>query len=258
MAGALHGDRVRARVTAETARGPEGTVLEIVERRKPRVSGTLVKKKKSVWLEPDDTRLRGPIVITTPAHEIQGEDGDLAIVRIERFPDGPDENPEGTLVEVLGKPGDPRAEVRKILMLHGVEEEHPSAAVQEAEYYGEEVAREALAGREDLTHLPLPTIDPIDARDHDDALWAERLPGGGYRVWIAIADVSHYVTEHSALDTASCERGCSVYLPDRAIPMLPRALSSNLCSLLPDVVRLCMCVEVELDAQAVVRKSRLL
>src|SRR6201981_1788845 len=98
----------------------------------------------------------------------------------------------------------------------------------------------ARDGRKDLTHLPLPTIDPEDARDHDDAVWVERMDDGGYIAWIAIADVSSYVRPGPALDVEARRRGCSVYLPDRAIPMLPRPLSSNLCSLLPDVIRLCL------------------
>ncbi len=114
------------------------------------------------------------------------------------------------------------------------------------------------AGRTDLRHIPLPTIDPEDARDHDDAVWVERTPGGGYRAWIAIADVSTYVTPGTAIDEEAKERGCSVYLPDRAIPMLPRALSSNLCSLLPGVDRLCLCVEAEIDAGGHVIDSRIL
>jgi ribonuclease R len=114
-----------------------------------------------------------------------------------------------------------------------------------------------LEGREDLTHLPLPTIDPEDARDHDDAVWVERTDEGGYRAWIAIADVSSYVVPETRLDAEAKARGCSVYLPDRAIPMLPRPLSSNLCSLLPDVVRLCLTADVTLDAGGNVTHSRL-
>src|SRR5262249_23941740 len=112
-------------------------------------------------------------------------------------------------------------------------------------------------GREALTHLPLPTIDPEDARDHDDAVWVERTKSGGYEVWVAIADVSSYVLAGMKLDDEARARGCSIYLPDRAIPMLPRALSSNLCSLLPEVVRLCLCVHAELDSKGVVSRSRL-
>src|SRR5690606_26150458 len=130
-------------------------------------------------------------------------------------------------------------------------------AIEEAEAYGDHVPDEALVGREDFTHLPLPTIDPIDARDHDDAIWAERLPEGGYRVWVAIADVSHYVRPGTQLDASAVGRACSIYLPDRAVPMLPRALSSNLCSLLPDQVRLCLVAIIDLDASATVVSSRL-
>ncbi len=253
MAGAMHGDRVRVRVVAQTSRGVEGAVAEVVERRAPKVSGILRRRGKSAWLEPDDTRIRGPIVL---GRLDEGREGQLAVVLIERFPESPDENPEGKVLEVLGEPGDPEVEVRKILLVHGVEEEHTPEAVREAETYGAAVAPDALSGREDLTHLPLPTIDPADARDHDDAVWAERLDEGGYRVWVAIADVSHYVRPGTALDTSARERGCSVYLPDRAIPMLPRALSAHLCSLVPDEVRLCLCAEIELDATGATTGSR--
>ena len=131
------------------------------------------------------------------------------------------------------------------------------AAVAEAEAFGAEVDPAALAGRVDLTGVPLPTIDPEDARDHDDAVWVERRPDGTYKAWIAIADVSHYVRPGTAIDATALGRGNSIYLPDRALPMLPRALSSNLCSLLPGVTRLCLCVEIELDATAAVTKSRI-
>src|SRR5260370_14374902 len=113
------------------------------------------------------------------------------------------------------------------------------------------------AGREGLRTIPMPTIDPEDARDHDDAVWVERTEQGGYRAWIAIADVSTYVKTGSALDNEAKTRSCSIYLPERAIPMLPRALSSNLCSLLPGVDRLCLCVVAELDSEGLVKSSRI-
>ncbi|MBK6513114.1 MAG: ribonuclease R [Polyangiaceae bacterium] len=254
IGGAMHGDRVSARVVAKSSRGVEGAVVDVLERRPVRVSGTLRRRGTSVWIEPDDARLRGPIVLKTPG---DAREGHVAIVDIARFPESPEENPEGTLVEVLGEPGTPDVEVRKILAVAGVLEAHPPQAEQESLAFGAEVSPDALAGRVDLTHLPLPTIDPADARDHDDAVWAERREGGGYRVWIAIADVSHYVRRGTALDDAARERGCSLYLPDRAIPMLPRALSSNLCSLLPGVLRLCLCAIVDLDAAGVVQRSEL-
>ncbi len=255
MGGALHGDLVRARIVAQTARGREGAITEILERRHPRVAGMLRKRGKSAWLEPEDTRVRGPIVL---GRDAPGEDGQIAVVSIERYPETQDENPEGVVVEILGAPGEPKAETRKILVLHGVDEPHGQLAVAEAEAYGADVPAEALAGRVDLTGIPLPTIDPVDARDHDDAVWAVRMDDGGYKVWIAIADVSHYVRPGTELDKEARERGCSIYLPDRAIPMLPAALSSRLCSLLPGVLRLCLAVEATLDATGTVTGAKVI
>jgi ribonuclease R len=257
MRGALHGDLVEVRVVARGGRGIEGAVEKIVERRMKRVGGTLVKRGKSAWVEPDDSRVRGPIVLPRGDFE-KGTDGDAVVVTITRYPVTDDENPEGTLTAVLGTPGDPNVEVAKVLAREGVEAAHPPDAVAEAQAYGAEVDPAALVGREDLTHLPLPTIDPEDARDHDDAVWAVRNDDGSYTAWIAIADVSHYVKPGTALDADALARSTSIYLPDRAIPMLPRELSSNLCSLLPDVIRLCLCAEVHLDAAGIVTKTRLL
>jgi len=262
MAGAMHGDRVRVRIRARAARGAEGSVVEVIERGLKRVAGTLRRKGRSAWLEPDDTRVRGPIVLPR-AIDAQGpegnsgSEGDAVVVAITRWPESPRENPEGTIEMVLGRPGELGVEAAKILVLEGIDEAHSDRAVSEAQAFGDEVPEPMKDGREDLRAIPLPTIDPEDARDHDDAVWVERTAQGGYRAWIAIADVSTYVTPGTALDEDAKARGCSVYLPDRAIPMLPRALSSNLCSLLPGVDRLCLCVEAEIDAGGAVRRSRL-
>ena len=254
IGGALHGDVVRARIVTRSRRGLEGEVLRIVKRRNARVTGVLRRRGKSAWIEPDDTRIRGPIVLTSCD---DGREGDACVVEITRFPELLGENPEGRLLAALGPPGTPDVETRKILIREAIQEGHPPEAVAEAEAFGADVPDEACVGRVDLTHLALPTIDPEDARDHDDAVWAERRETGGYTVWIAIADVSSYVRPGTALDEAALARGTSVYLPDRAIPMLPRALSSNLCSLLPGVRRLCLCAEVELDATGTPTSSRL-
>jgi ribonuclease R len=264
MGAAMHGDRVRVRVRARSARGAEGEVVAVLERAMKRVAGTLRRKGKSAWLEPDDSRVRGPIVLpraidTGGPEGNSGNDGDAVVVGITRWPELPDEKPEGRIETVLGRPGDLSVEAAKILVLEGVGEPHSEAAIAEAEAFGAEVPASMKSGRDDLRHLPLPTIDPEDARDHDDAIWVERreMTGReGYRAWIAIADVSTYVTPGTALDDEAKGRGCSVYLPDRAIPMLPRALSSNLCSLLPEVDRLCLCAEVDLDASGAVLSSR--
>jgi len=254
IGGALHGDTVKARVVTRSRRGMEGEITSIVKRRYNRVTGVLRRRGKSAWIEPDDTRLRGPIVV---AANTDGREGDAAVVEITRFPETADENPEGRLLAALGPPGQPDVETAKILLREGVEEAHPPEAVAEAEAFGDHVPESALAGRVDLTHLPLPTIDPEDARDHDDAVWAVRHEDGSFTAWIAIADVSSYVRPGTALDAAALTRGTSVYLPDRAIPMLPPALSSNLCSLLPDVTRLCLCAIVELDPSGTPREVKL-
>src|SRR5262245_32679393 len=123
MRGGLHGDRVVVRVVTRTRRGVEGEGVRIVGRRNPRIAGTLGRRGKSAWLEPDDSRIRGPVVLGA-ADVSKGADGDAAVATIVRFPDRPDENPEGTLLSVLGVPGDPNVEVAKVLVREGIDEEH--------------------------------------------------------------------------------------------------------------------------------------
>ncbi len=250
IGGALHGDRVLVSVVAQSDRGLEGRIEQIVVRRSPRVAGVLRRRGKSAWLEPDDSRLRGPIVVSDPGK--QGKDGDAAVVLITRFPDFQDENPEGELVSVLGPPGEPNVEIAKILVREDVRESHSDAALREAEIFAQQLQLGAGQNRVDLRQIPLPTIDPEDARDHDDAVWVERH-GDGYRAWIAIADVSEFVQPGSALDEEALSRGCTVYLPTRAIPMLPAALAADLCSLLPERERLCLCVIADPDHQGVLK-----
>lgn len=255
QAGALHGDTVAVRIVTRSRRGPEGEVVRIVSRRNARIAGVLCLRGKSAWLEPDDNRVRGPIVLPlAQVKALGGRDGAAIVALITRFPETPDENPEGELAAVLGVPGDPQVEVAKVLVREAIAEAHPADALSEAQAFGSEVSKEALAGRMDLTHLPLPTIDPETARDHDDAVWVVRHEDGAYTVWVAIADVSHYVKPGTALDREALMRGNSVYLPDRAIPMLPPSLSSNLCSLVPGEVRLCMALQAELLASGAVKR----
>ncbi len=244
IGGALHGDTVNVVVVNQTVRGVEGQIESIQIRRNPRVAGTLHRRRNSQWLEPDDARLRGPIVLQPST--IQAQDGVAAVAEITRFPDSAAENPEGALLTVLGPTGDPKVEVAKILTREQIEEDHPAAAIQEAESAAARLQRLSLRGRRDLRSVPLPTIDPEEARDHDDALWVERIDKG-YRAYIAIADVAEYVQPDTALDAEASARGCTLYLPDRAIPMLPGALAADLCSLLPEKERLCLCVIADLN-----------
>ena len=258
IGGAMHGDRVRARVVSRSRRGTEAVVTEVLARAIVRVVGTLRVGRSSAWLEPDDTRIRGPVVLPAAARREAGaglRDGLAAVVRLTRYPTVAGETPEAELVAVLGLPGEPDVEVAKILVGHGIEEPHSAEVLAETGRLAPELSADDMAEREDLTDLPLVTIDPEDARDHDDAVWAERLDEG-YRVWVAIADVAHYVRPGTALDAAALDRGNSLYLPDRAIPMLPPALSSGLCSLLPGQERLCLAVEIDLAPTGAVRRRR--
>ena len=197
--GAMNGDKVVVRIRGRGPRGAEGEISRITERGTKRVAGVLRRRGKSAWLEPDDNRIRGPIMLPSALDSAgpegnSGNDGDAAIVILTRYPEYANENPEGKIDVVLGRPGELRVEIAKILAMAQVEETHSEQAVAEAEAFGATVPEAMLEGREDLTHIPLPTIDPEDARDHDDAVWVERSDDGGYVAWIAIADVSSYVT----------------------------------------------------------------
>jgi ribonuclease R len=251
---ALHGDKVKITIVNRTSRGIEGRVDFVVARRNPRVAGVLRRRGRSTWLEPDDTRLRGPIVLSNAMK--LGQDGDAAVAEITKFPEFQDENPEGELITVLGAPGDPNVEVAKILIREQVTEQHPEGAIREAEAMAVRLLPLNLDGRVDLRAVPLPTIDPEDARDHDDAVWVEKQ-SDGFRAWIAIADVSEYVQPGTELDKEALRRGCTIYLPDRAIPMLPAALAADLCSLLAEKDRLCLCVIADLDRDGRVKEFKI-
>jgi ribonuclease R len=164
--------------------------------------------------------------------------------------------PLARVVEVLGPPGTPDADFRAIVWRHRLPREFPKNAVLEADALPDALDPAELARRMDLRALPFVTIDPATARDHDDAVCVEPLGDGGFRLWVAIADVSHFVAEGGALDLEARRRGNSVYFPDRAIPMLPERLSGELCSLRPQVDRLVLVAELTLDARGAVHGSR--
>ncbi|MBI2394972.1 MAG: ribonuclease R [Deltaproteobacteria bacterium] len=259
--GAMHGDRVVVRVIRTSSRGPEGEIVRVEQRAIRRVPGVVRRRGKSVWLEPDDARMRGPIPLGKVPDELNAQDGDAAIAVITRYPEQKDELPEATLDRVLGRAGDPKVEIEKVLAREEVVETFPEAVSAEARAFGDAITDAQIEGREDLRPLPLLTIDPADARDHDDAVYVRRATEhdgeeAAYVAWIAIADVSAYVTPGSGLDAEAMKRSTSIYLPDRAIPMLPRELSTHLCSLVPNEDRLCLAVEVVLDATATPLRHR--
>lgn len=253
LGGAMHGDRVLVRAW-KSRQGLEGEVLSVVERALKIVGGTLQAEGKHTWIEPDDARMRGPIRLAEPAPE-GAKPGTAVVAEITRYPKHAEDFISARVIEMLTDQRLAEFEVRKILLRDNVATEFAVDVLEEAKKIPAEVPEADKVGREDLRHLALCTIDPVDARDHDDAVWAERT-ADGYRVVVAIADVSHYVRPTTAIDREALERGCTIYLPDRAIPMLPRELSSNLASLLPDVDRLTLAVEVHLDRNGGVLRKR--
>lgn len=253
LLGALHGDRVAASVRRGD-RGFEGTVVAVLQRGVKYVAGLLSQEARGLIITPNDARLpaRVNVVGRLPGDAVPG----IAVVaEIDRyFEDG--RPPEAHVVRVLGVEGSAEVEVAKIKLREGIREEFPEEVLEEARAYGDRVSLRDRRDREDLRDLDLVTIDPITARDHDDAIFIERSKHGGYRVVVAIADVSHYVREGTALDEEAQARSSSIYLPDRAIPMLPHELSSNLASLVAGKDRLTLAVDMDLASNGAVRSFR--
>ncbi|MGB0680350.1 MAG: ribonuclease R family protein, partial [Polyangiales bacterium] len=252
---AMHGDRVQVSLHAGQ-RGPEARVAQVLERWLTQVTGTVCRQGRDFILDLDDDRIPGPMWLRGEAKALQRLLGQICVARILRYPEGRERGPEGEITATLGKAGTAEVEVAKLKVREGVVEHFPPEVQAAAEALPTRLRAQDRRGREDLRHLDFLTIDPPDARDHDDALWGEALPGGGFRLIIAIADVSHYVPEGSPMDREALARGCSIYLPTRAIPMLPGPLSSGLASLVPQRDRLCLALEVELGARGAIRRHR--
>lgn len=248
--GAMHGDRVELRVRP-SAKGREGDILNVLERGLRRVAGTLVKSRSSWFVEPRDPRLPERFIVEG-ALPLDTPEGSEVVAQVTRHPDRFIHAERGDIgavrvLRVLGTRGTANVEIEKVLIREGVIEEFPEDVVAEALGFPAQVPQEEIARRVDLRSLDLCTIDPEDARDHDDAVWAEKN-SKGYRVVIAIADVSHYVRPGSPIDVEALKRATSIYLPDRAIPMLPPELSTNLASLVDTDDRLTLAVDCQLDA----------
>ncbi|MDX2021860.1 MAG: ribonuclease R [Deltaproteobacteria bacterium] len=227
-------------------RGLEGQVRGIVARGRTKITGTLALRGRSVHLVPDDPRLGFAVSLKGDVKE--GQPGQAVVARIVDYPRLAEETLVVEVIKVLGDPDDPRTEVEKILANAGIEDTFAPEVEAEARAVPTVVTEADRLDREDLRKVPFVTIDPETARDFDDAVALEAIPHG-HRLWVAVADVSHYVRDGRALDKEARLRGCSVYLPNRAIPMLPEALSSHMCSLVPQEDRLAMVVRVDFDRQ---------
>jgi ribonuclease R len=271
---AMHGDRVLARIERRRADGrAEGRVVQIVEREHPTIVGLFRYGPHGNVVLPYDVRILHEVIIppgaelTPELRQKAGEAGsgggtaansrtrypelDGAVVNVEltRFPKG-GLAPAGRVIEILGRPGEIGVDVEIIIRKHHLPNIFPDEVQQEARATQAQVAEQDLAGRRDLRHLPIVTIDGETARDFDDAVHVAALPNGHYELQVHIADVAHYVARSSGLDREARLRGTSVYFPNRAVPMLPEELSNGICSLNPKVDRLVMSVVMELDAAA--------
>jgi ribonuclease R len=245
----LDGDRV-AVDTWPGVRGTEGRVSEVLARGRARLTGILRRVGRAVYLEPDDPRISSDYGRVSLEDAAIGKDGEAVVIEITRYPDAGRRELAGKLLKVLGDPEDPRTEIEKILACAVIPIEFPDDAADQARRTPQELREIDLADRIDLRDRRFATIDPENARDFDDALCIEDGPHGGPRVWVAVADVSHYVRWDDALDKEAAIRGVSVYLPDRVIPMLPHQLSSAICSLNPMVDRCAMVVRLDFSDDA--------
>ena len=249
------GDEVLIQVTGEDRRGRlEGKVIEVLQRKHKTVVGRYKEESGIGFVIPDNGRLTQQILIPTKAKG-SVEVGQIVTVEITDYPTR-QLGAKGRIAEVLGEHLDPGMEIDVAIRSHGIPWEWPDEVLHEAAGLEAEPLEEDKQHRVDLRQLPFVTIDGEDARDFDDAVYCEEGSGGNWRLWVAIADVSHYVWPDSALDQEASLRGNSVYFPARVVPMLPEALSNGLCSLKPDVDRLAMVCEMELTAAGVLAKYR--
>lgn len=252
MSQVMHGDRVMVRQAGVDKRGrPEAKIVEVLERKNTRLVGRIMRANGFSIVAAEDKRVNQDILI--PYHlDMQAKDGQVVMVELTDQP-SPHAKPMGKVVEILGNYADSGMEIEIALRKHQLPYEFSREAVKQAEGYPREVQVKDWKGRVDLRDMPLITIDSETARDFDDAVYCEPQ-GKGWRLVVAIADVSFYVKPGDALDKDAYERGNSVYFPRRVIPMLPEALSNGLCSLNPDVERLCMVCDMQVDGLGNVKR----
>jgi len=250
----LHGDVVMVRQSGIDRRGrPEAKIVEVLERANNRVVGRLYEEHGIQFVVAENRRITQDILVA-PGGTSPAQVGQVVILEIMQHPDK-HAQPIGRIVEVLGNYADPGMEIEIALRKHDLPHEFPKDVENQAKAIPSTVSEEDWAGREDIRHLPLVTIDGETARDFDDAVYCEPEKGG-YRLIVAIADVSHYVKTGSALDREAILRGNSVYFPRRVIPMLPEELSNGLCSLNPNLDRMCMVCDMHVSNEGVIGKYR--
>jgi len=247
------GDRVAIRITGMDRRGrAEGELVDVLERGTREIAGQFIRERGIGLVIPDNPRLAHRVLI--PKGEAGGaKAGEMVVAEILDYPTQV-EQATGRITTVIGSLDEKGIATDIAIHSNGIPNKWPRAVLNETEHFGTTVPTKAKRGRVDLREVNLVTIDGADARDFDDAVFCEKS-GGGWRVLVAIADVSHYVKVGSALDKEATRRGTSVYFPDRVVPMLPEVLSNGLCSLNPKVDRLCMVCEMRVNGEGKVTRA---
>ncbi|MFD9625964.1 ribonuclease R [Peribacillus muralis] len=242
---AMHGDIVMVRVSSETSGSrQEGTVIRILERGIKQVVGTYSESKSFGFVIPDDKKIANDIFI--PQHASHGAvEGHKVVVKLTSYPEGR-VSAEGEIIEILGHKNDPGVDILSVIHKYGLPMEFPEDIMKQANAVSDTIQESEIGNRRDLRNDVLVTIDGADAKDLDDAVSVSKLENGHYKLGVHIADVSHYVTEGSPIDKEALERGTSVYLVDRVIPMIPHRLSNGICSLNPQVDRFTLSCEMEI------------
>jgi len=245
----LNGDKVKVLLLpGRQGKKPEGQVVEIIKRAKEQFVGTLQVTKYYSFLIPDNQSI--PVDIYIPNTKIKdAKDGDKVVVKIGDWPES-SKNPFGEVVQVLGMPGDNNVEMQSIIAEFGFPLSFPKNVERDAEKIDIKITAEEIKKRRDFRKTFTITIDPEDAKDFDDAVSLCKLTNGNWEVGVHIADVSHYVKENSIIDEEAYERGTSIYLADRVVPMLPEVLSNNVCSLRPNEDKLCFSAVFEMNDTA--------
>ena len=254
MKEALHGDRVVARIERRTPKGPEGRIIRVLERGLQRIVGRYEDDGRfGGHVVPFDKRVLHELFIP-PGDNEGARPGEMVSAEITRPPTAT-RNPSGRVLQVLGRLEDPGVDLKVVMAKYELPDAFPAEVEEEAVSVAREPREAEIRGRTDFRSWTTVTIDPETARDHDDAVAIERAPNGHWRLAVHIADVSHYVRPGTALDQEAYLRGTSVYFPDRVVPMLPHALSSNVCSLVEGKDRLTQSAVLELDAKGHARKA---
>ncbi len=247
MADALNGDRVSVKVMAERGEKREGRIVKVLERRTREVVGRYEEGRFGGMIVPNDERILYDIGVAR-SNRGDANDGDVVVARLLSDPQ-PGRPMSGQVIRVLGRSGDPAIDTDLVCEKHHLPRGFPPQTAAAAESLPDQVSGKMLAGRKDLRDLPTVTIDGETAKDFDDAVSIQALPGGSTRLWVSIADVDHYVPWNSPLDLEARARGTSVYFPDRVVPMFPEKLSNGICSLNPGEDRLTWTAEMTFDME---------